>query len=91
VLERLPVVVEPSAENAVVRQVRYTDKEVTLQVTAPKAATLRLTDGLFPVRSGLHYAAQIGDDTPQPLAAVNGTLTLPIRPGQEVRVRVFMQ
>jgi hypothetical protein len=91
VLERLPIVVESSAENAVVRQVRYTDKEVTLQVTAPKAATLRLTDGPFPVRTGLHYAAQLGDDSPQTLAVVDGTLTLPIRPGQDVRVRVFMQ
>lgn len=89
VLERLPILLDPSSENAMVRQVRYSEKEISLHLTAAKGATLRIADGRFPVQPGQPYAVQIGDAAAQRLSVEDGALTVAVKPVQDVVVRVM--
>lgn len=66
ILVRLPVTLEPASGEAVVRQVRYGADELSLVVTAPQGATLRISDGPMAVRADRAYTVSIGDQPSQP-------------------------
>ena len=87
VLARLPVALEPAGGEAVVRQVRYDADKLSLVVSAPQGAVLRIADGPFAVRADRAYTAVIADRTLQPTVQ-DGCLQIEIPQGKQTVVRV---
>lgn len=86
VLERLPVACEPHRGSAEVRQVRYSPQGLSLQIRTSQGATLRLADGIFPVKSGRRYQIQVGSAR-QTLVATDKGIALEVPPStQDVAV-----
>jgi hypothetical protein len=87
VLVRLPVDLDPAGGEAVVRRVQYGSKELSLIVTAPQGAVLRIADGEFAVREARNYTVAVCDRRVEPVLE-NGRLTVKIPPGRETVIRV---
>ena len=91
VLVRLPVTLDPHGGTAEVSRVSYSPKGLSLRLSAPRGATLRVADGAFRVLANGRYAAQVGDGPAQPLEVKDSELSVTIAPGADLMVRVFLQ
>ena len=88
ILERLPVVVKPSAGQAQVTNVNYSADGLELRLNAPQGATLRIDEGRFSLQQSGAFMARIGQDPQQPVLLTNGSLQVDVKPGSDLQIRV---
>ena len=88
VLERLPATVKPKAGQAMISQVKYGPEGLSLMLTAPGGAALRVGSGAMKVAAGQKLVVSIGDETQTVRAAGDGFLTVEVEAGTKTKVTV---
>ncbi|OGV64403.1 MAG: hypothetical protein A3K19_09585 [Lentisphaerae bacterium RIFOXYB12_FULL_65_16] len=92
VLEHLPVTLEPAGTSpAEVAQVQYGPDAISLKLTAPDGAVLRVADGGFALRDGQACTVTMGDAVPESVPVAAGALAVTVKPCRDLAIRITAQ
>jgi hypothetical protein len=87
VVKKIPLSIQ-SAAPVNLHISRYDDEAIELRASGTGPATLALRSGDFPVRPGAEYVLKTGTEQRRVVADAAGSLSLPLKLGEEVEVSI---